>query len=168
MCIIIYKPAAMLLSAETIQTAFENNSHGAGFAYVDNGTVNIKKGFFTLAAFNEAYEPYKAHQAILHFRIRTHGTYEAENCHPLEVTPNLVFAHNGVLYKMPTHKENSDTVQFNELILKNLIRIYGKRLVFDKHFIPILDDYSMSKFVFLDHTGQFSIINEKDGEWNSK
>ena len=129
----------------------------------------MEKGFYTVESFEEAYQPHIRKTAILHFRIKTHGNYDAENCHPFHVTPNLVFAHNGVIYKMPYDKDKSDTALFNELILQNLVRVYGKRILFDPRFKTILEGFSTgSKFVFLDNTGQVSIINEKDGEWNSK
>ena len=135
---------------------------------MEDQKLNIQKGFTTLEAFNAAYLPHESKQALLHFRIRTHGDYSAENCHPFEVSPNMVFAHNGVLHKMPADLTKSDTFLFNELILKNLIRVYGKRIIFDPTFIPLLEGYSWSKFVFLTNTGKFSIINEKDGKWVSK
>ncbi len=169
MCIIIYKPEGITLFPDTIKHSFENNPDGAGFAYVENGKVNILKGYFTVEEFQAAYIPHEKKQALLHFRIKTHGTIHDENCHPFNVSPNLAFAHNGVLYKMPNDKVKSDTVLFNELILMNLVRVYGKRILFDEKFKPILEGYaSTSKFVFMDNTGQVSIINEKDGNWNSK
>ena len=168
MCIIIYKPEGIELFPSTIKNSFENNADGAGFAYVENGKINIEKGFYTLDVFNEAYKPHTNKQALLHFRIRTHGSYEEDNCHPFTISPNLVFAHNGVIFRMPTDPNKSDTVLFNELVLQNLVRVYGKRILWDKAFIPILEGYTMSKFVFLTNTGQFSIINEKDGTWDSK
>ena len=169
MCIIIYKPEGISLFPETIENAFENNPDGAGFAYVEDGKITIAKGYFSVEDFNAAYAPHEKKQALLHFRIKTHGEIHEENCHPFNVSPNLVFAHNGVFHKMPYDKVKSDTVLFNELILQNIVRIYGKRIVFDKHMIPIFNEYSsFSKYVFMDNAGRVSIINEKDGQWNSK
>ena len=169
MCIIIYKPADMVLSPDTITNAFDNNPDGAGFAYVEDEKITVSKGFYTLEAFKEEYLPHERKQALLHFRIKTHGDYSQENCHPFEITPNLVFAHNGMIYKMPDDPIKSDTYLFNELLLRNLVRVYGKRILFDDKFKPFLESYSTSsKFVFLDNTGRFSIINEKDGYWDAK
>jgi hypothetical protein len=168
-CIIIYKPAEITLFPETIKNAFLNNPDGGGFSYLEDGKLTISKGFWTSDAFLEAYTPHEKKQAVLHFRIKTHGSYAETNCHPFYVSPNLIFAHNGVLYKMPNHIEKSDTVLFNELVLQNIVRIYGKRILFDPSFKSLLEGYaSGSKFVFMDHIGKVSIINEKDGEWNSK
>jgi hypothetical protein len=169
MCIIIYKPEGMKLDEKVFVNSFFHNPDGAGFAYRENDALHIEKGFYTLDKLREAFEPHETKQAILHFRIRSHGSFEKENCHPFNVTQNLVFAHNGVIYRMPVDKEDSDTVQFNELILKNIIRIYGKRVVYDKFFKHLLEGYaSGSRFVFMDNKGSVSIINEDDGDWNSK
>src|SRR3990167_887180 len=168
MCIIIYKPAGRKLFPETIRRSFDNNADGSGFAYVENGTITTQRGFFTLDAFNEAYKPHELKQALLHFSIKTHGDLSEQNCHPHIVTPNMVFAHNGVIFRMPHHKEKSDTLLFNDLLMKNLVRIYGKKIVFDKYFKVLLSEYvGSSKMVFLTNIGQVSIIGEKDGVWDS-
>jgi len=168
MCIIIYKPAGIALFPEVIKNSFENNKDGAGFAYVEDGKITVEKGFFTLKAFEDAYKPHEKKQALLHFRIKTHGDYSEENCHPFQITTNTIFAHNGIIYRMPYDEHKSDTVLFNELVLQNLVRIYGKRILFDSVFRGILEGYTMnSKLVFLDNSGKFAIVNEKDGEWNS-
>lgn len=169
MCIIIYKPEGVELFERTLLNSFINNPHGAGFAYTEQGKIVINKGHFTFKDFMKEFEPHAKKQAIIHFRIRTHGNYLAENCHPFEVTPNLVFAHNGTIYDVPSDKEKSDTVQFNELILQNMIKVYGKRLIFDKRFKTLLKGYaSGSRFVFMDAKGQVSIVNEVAGEWDSQ
>ena len=169
MCIIIYKPQGIKLFDDTLKNCFENNEDGAGFAYVENEQIHLQKGFFTLAEFMEAYDPHKTKQAVIHFRIRTHGDYEATNCHPFEIAPGIVFAHNGIISSLPTDKTKSDTVVFNELILQNLIRVYGKQILFDKTIQTILSGYiGWSKLVFLDNQGNHLITNEDKGQWISK
>ena len=168
MCIIIWKPEKIELFNETIETCFTNNPDGAGFTYVENNELHTERGFFTVESFKEAYEPHKLKSALLHFRIRTHGDYAETNCHPFEVTPELVFAHNGTIAKMPHDKEKSDTALFNELVVKNLVRVYGKELLYDSLFTPMLESYiGWSKLVFLDNNGQVSIVGEKSGNWAS-
>jgi len=168
MCIIIYKPAGITLFPETMRNSFEHNKDGAGFAYVEDGKITVEKGFFTFKSFETAFKPHEKKQALLHFRIKTHGDYSEENCHPFHITTNAVFAHNGIIYRMPYDQNKSDTALFNELVLQNLVRVYGKRILFDSVFKGLLEGYTMnSKLVFLDNSGKFTIINEKDGEWNS-
>jgi hypothetical protein len=49
MCIIVYKPKGKKLPKyETLKTCFENNNNGAGFMYVENGIVIIKKGYMCI------------------------------------------------------------------------------------------------------------------------
>ena len=169
MCIIIWKPAGIKLLPDTISTSFTNNPDGAGFTYIENETLHTRRGFLTMESFREAYTPHETKAALLHFRIRTHGDYSEENCHPFEVTPNMVFAHNGTIHTMPVDKIKSDTAQFNELVVKNMVRVYGKRLFFDPLFIPILESYvGWSRIVFLTNKGEVSIISEKDGKWVDK
>ena len=169
MCIIIYKPAEVKLFDKTIERSFANNADGAGFSYIENNELITQRGFFTIKAFKEAYKPHEMKQALLHFRIKTHGEINTENCHPHNISPHLVFAHNGVISRMPYDKEKSDTLLFNDLLLINLVRIYGKRIVFDKYFKVLLANFvGMSKLVFMNNQGQISIINEKDGIWDSR
>ena len=170
MCIIIYKPRGIRLVEDTLYHSFKNNPHGAGFSIIDNGELVTQKGLFTYEEFKAAYEPYQDAQALIHFRIRTHGDYGAENTHPHHVTKNLVFAHNGVIWAagLPQDKEKSDSVVFNDLVLKNLVRVYGKKLIADPAFKIMLADFiGGSKLVFLDNQGNIQIINESGGTWVS-
>ena len=168
MCIIIYKPVNIRLYDTTIKNCFENNSDGAGFAYVENEQIYVQKGFFNIETFQEAYEPHKLKQALLHFRIKTHGNLEATNCHPLHISEQLVFAHNGIIYQVPKDEEKSDSVLFNELILQNLIRVFGTQIIFDKTIQTLIKAYVYSsRLVFLDNKGQVHITNEKEGKWVS-
>ena len=166
MCIIVYKPQGIKLFESTIKNCFVNNPDGAGFSYVENERVTIEKGFFTVDDFMAAYTPHETKQAVLHFRIKTHGDISPENCHPFQVTTNLVFAHNGTLWRMPSDTKKSDTWLFNELILQHLVHVYGKKIIYDTKFKPLLEGYtSGSKLVFLDHKGRVSILNEDGGTW---
>jgi len=168
MCIIIYKPAGVSLLETTLKNSWTRNPDGAGFAYIENGQLIVDKGFFSLRAFKEAYEPHHAKQAILHFRIKTHGDFGAENCHPFRVTQNLVFAHNGVFSKLPYNTIKSDTYLFNELILQNLIRIYGPSVVFEEAMQPLWETFAgSSRVVFMDAEGKIHIMNEDLGEWKN-
>ena len=152
MCIIIYKPQGIKLLPETITNSFHANPDGAGFSYVENGQIHTHRGFFTVESFVETYEPHAEKQALLHFRIRTHGNYEENNHHPFQVTPELVFAHNGVIYNMPIDKDKSDSLLFSELILKNLIRVYGIGIITNPQMREILTKYiGQSRIVFLNN-----------------
>lgn len=168
MCIIVWKPDGIKLFDKTIETCFANNPDGAGFTYVENGELHTSKGFFTVGAFTEAYRPHETKPALLHFRIRTHGDYSPDNCHPFEVQNGVVFAHNGVISKMPLDEVQSDSMQFNDLVLKKLATVYGPEVLFDPLILNMMEGWiGFSKLVFLAKTGKVAIVGEKLGEWTS-
>ena len=175
MCIIVAKPAGKEVSEETLRNCFEHNSDGAGFSYPEDGKVAIQKGFFTFEKFYEAYQQHDKKAMVIHFRIRTHGATDADNCHPFRITPNLTFAHNGVISKVANKAVNkeSDTVLFNQMFLSPFIQTYGKRILKDDKFIEMVESYiGNSKLAFLNQKGEITIFNrnlgnESDGVWFS-
>ena len=120
MCIAIYKPEDIILTDECIYNSFYNNNDGAGFMFSENDQLYVKRGYFDFDDFCKEYEPHKSKKCILHFRIKTSGQINEENCHPFKITEKLAFVHNGIIYRVPDHKEKSDTCVFNDLLLKNL------------------------------------------------
>ena len=126
MCIVLSKPANLILPKETLAECFRCNADGAGFAYAGPQGMVIEKGFFTFEKFFEAYEPLQDKEAILHFRIKSHGTVSVDNCHPFAMRsrskPEFTFAlaHNGVLSHRST-LDMSDTRCFIMDIIQPLI-----------------------------------------------
>lgn len=175
MCICIAKPADKELSKETLQTCWDNNSDGAGFMYNVNGSLKIKKGFFRFDDFWKSYSnSCQDKKAVVHFRIKTHGNIDVENCHPFKVNPGLAFVHNGVIHSVDTtkDKEKSDTWHFNSQLLQPLINKYTDILETDAAQMLIGEFIGYSKLVFLDSKDNITIINadkgvEDDGIWYS-
>lgn len=175
MCIAIAKPADKELTKETLQTCWDNNSDGAGFMYNVNGSLKIKKGFFRFDDFWKSYSnSCQDKKAVVHFRIKTHGNIDVENCHPFKVNPGLAFVHNGVIHSVDTtkDKEKSDTWHFNSQLLQPLINKYIDILETDAAQMLIGEFIGHSKLVFLDSKDNITIINadkgvEDDGIWYS-
>lgn len=185
MCVICCKPRDIILTEDCIKEMYSGNKDGAGFAYFaeniegqdkdgnhvgPQNEVCIVKGIFDLDKFFELYEPHKAKQCLLHFRISTGCRIDGRNCHPFRVNDNLVYVHNGHISLIPalTKNDNSDTWNYNESILKPLISASPD--LYLKPSFKWMMEASLStnnKIVFLDSNGQFVIINEKLGEWNS-
>jgi len=170
MCIIITKPAGYSLSRETVERAWTSNPHGAGVMWADEGRVRIEKGFMEKKDFMEGYDTLAAflHEkvAVYHFRIATHGTIKKDLCHPFRVNPELCFAHNGILdIEVPKEKDVSDTAWFRTSVLTKLPRDF----LHQNHLVYLLEQslgYA-NKMAFLDATGQVTILNEHQGEWDS-
>jgi predicted glutamine amidotransferase len=117
MCIILYKPHNVdNPTKETLQTCWNNNDHGAGFATYDGTTKewHIQKGFMSWKKFYKAYKAQKFTKEqcyVIHFRIGTSGNRDGGNTHPFVVSDDrdacrqtdikskYIAAHNGVVGK---------------------------------------------------------------------
>lgn len=174
MCVIALKPVDKVVTKRELKNCFSNNSNGAGMMYSvrENGEnlLCVDKGYF---GFRKFYKHFRMMEAlypdspfILHFRIATSGYISADACHPFMIHDDLAFVHNGIFSKMGSIKE-SDTQEFNRTILRRL----------PKNFLDIekaknmVNEYittSLSKVVFMDNVGNYTIMNESAGIWNDK
>lgn len=168
MCIAIYKPADSIISKETLQRCFTANPDGAGFMYSTGSKVKIRKGFFTFDEFYQAYKPHENKTCAIHFRIKTHGAVEVSNCHPFYVTSEIGFIHNGVISKHGGNTNKSDTRDFNEKLLRPMVKSFGTTIIHSPQIQPLVESYiGYSKLVFLDKDGNATIYNESMGNYDN-
>lgn len=175
MCVAIWKPAHVKIKKETLKICYDNNSDGCGFAYIntdDLGKREIKiKKTMNFDVFYKWYEralklnpdsPF-----IIHFRIATHGTVDAYNCHPFKINNDLVFAHNGIISKASKcpNKKKSDTQMFNTEILRN---IHPLDLMWNDAIKALVEAYigGTNKLILMDIDGDVNIFNEDVGNWH--
>lgn len=156
------------MEKDTLENCFDANSDGAGFAYIDDGTLMWMKGFFTFDEFYKAYAPHAERELIAHFRIATAGVIDTFNCHPwiIENCQGYAFAvmHNGVL-AYPSSKDKSDTGHFVDELLTPLLQ-------HDPHFFDSQANRWMvekaiggfNKLIILRSDGKSYIINRDAGE----
>ena len=109
MCIIAIKPAGVGLPALGVfETCFWNHPHGAGFMYVQDGKVHVRKGFLDIFEFVNAVREIETHMAaVLHFRYASRGPVIPSLCHPFplskkhlrntEVECDAAVVHNGTI-----------------------------------------------------------------------
>lgn len=112
MCIAIVKPTHKTISKKRLATCFINNPHGAGFCYYDDKEVlQIRKGFFKLNDFYEAYKAAGEHRyMMIHFRIKTVGSQNATNCHPFSLERGVsALMHNGTIENINAEGGLSDS-----------------------------------------------------------
>jgi glutamine amidotransferase len=168
-CIAIYKPEGKILSREILEQCWKANPDGAGYMYSHNNTLRVKKGFMTFKDFYAKWCNHAHKQAVLHFRIKTHGYVNAENTHPFVVSPDVLgFVHNGIISNVicDIDKDKSDTWHFNEKILKKLNKLSPEFFV-DNDILDLLVAYiGYSKLIFMDKNNRVSIVNEAKGEWD--
>jgi hypothetical protein len=166
MCIAIYKPESKVLSQETLKECYDSNPDGAGFMYAQGKKLHIEKGFFSYDSFYQAYKEHESKQAVLHFRIKTHGKIDTTNCHPFAVNSSIGFVHNGIISGFGD-TNHSDTIGFNNAILQPLVNKWGNLALFQDPVINLIEGrIGYSKLVFLDRHGNHKIMNEGKGVWD--
>jgi predicted glutamine amidotransferase len=169
MCIAICKPEGIIIPEEYLTESFEYNPDGAGFMYAEGNELYIEKGFMDYQSFRDAWEPHQDKVAALHFRIRTHGATDQENTHPFQVGNNLGFIHNGIIGQVSTKDDpsKSDTYHFNQKFLQQFYK-RDSRFIYKDHFKDLIKSYiGMSKLVFLNNKGHYTIVNEQQGSWDN-
>ena len=166
MCIAVMKSENKKISKATLQRCYDANPDGAGFMFAENKELTVKKGYFTFKEFYKEYKPHENKQVLLHFRIKTHGPIDKANCHPFLVNSGLGFIHNGIINGYGDNKE-SDTIQFNNSILKKIVAKHGNMGLFDDPMVELIENViGYSKLVFLDRHGNYRIMNEQKGSWH--
>lgn len=175
MCIAIAKPAGLAITKKILEQCFNCNPDGAGFCVEIDGKLVINKGYFTFEDFYEAFLPYENLKALIHFRIRTHGQTDGENCHPFFITDDIAFIHNGIISDVPYHKDKSDTRMFKEHYLQPIVDNYGKEALTSPIISRLIEKFiGGSKFVFMvKGQEEFILYNKnmgnlsKEGIWFS-
>jgi hypothetical protein len=177
MCVVLVKPSGVgLPDNNRLRDMFESNDDGAGFMFIRDKKVVIKKGFMKFKALKRAIREAEIDDqdcVVIHFRIATSGSVSPGNCHPFPVSDSvkdlkklsletdIAIAHNGVL-KYPNDKklDLSDTASFVKDIMAGS-RI--KKNLFDPSVFSLLEmSIGTSKIVILDgKKNQFSLL----GDW---
>ena len=164
MCLLI-AARKKILDKDALESGYDNNSHGAGFAYSKDNQLFVEKGFFSFDDFLTAYNNIPDNSPnIVHFRLATGGLMNDVNCHPFSISKNLAFAHNGIFSFIDACAEFSDTYHFNEefmkpLFAKNNAGVYSTGA---KFMIEKLIGYN--KLAFLNNKGDVTIMNQEAGD----
>jgi len=165
MCIAIYKPAGQWASKQELRTCYQNNPHGAGYAWHDGEQIHLIKGFFSWRSFWKSFKQHVTAEtpAFIHFRIKTSGKQDAEHCHPFAMKYGVLM-HNGpcINYKHCSGDgERSDTRQFVEDFVGELDSRQFRRLQ------PMIEDFAgTEKIVAMFNDGEVVICNEDHGHWD--
>lgn len=163
MCIAILNKQGKLAS-EQLENSWKNNNEGAGLLWVHRGELKVFKTY-DYKEFCDAYYDLRENSEIgnivLHFRIATSGYQNPINLHPFLVNDNLGFVHNGIISGLG-NKDYSDTYEFNEMLKK-----LPSDFLQNDSIVHFITEYiSSSKLIFLDSQDNYSIVNEKFGDWD--
>jgi predicted glutamine amidotransferase len=188
MCVIVTKPMNSPMPPDSaIESMWNSNPDGAGFAYALNNKVHVEKGFMTLKALQNGLAGLEKRlksqvnmtldevALLVHFRITTHGGTSPELTHPFPITrdtaymlstdykADVVIAHNGIISTVPVTAQNSDTTQYIRDILVPM-KNSNRRFMENKHMLEIIEKtINSSRFTFLDKDGNFHFV----GNWQT-
>lgn len=165
MCIAIVNQQHTI-DEETFNTCWEHNPDGGGIAYIEDRQVKIMKEMRSASRMYSNYIKIRKHNAlpmIIHFRIATSGSVDEDNCHPFQVSPDIVMAHNGILDHVKPTQAVNDTRVFIQEVLSELPGDFLYHTAIRRLISGFIGD---SKLVFLDSYGMCHIINENLGHWD--
>lgn len=174
MCIAILRKPNAEIPEHFLRNGYENNEHGAGFMYAQNGQLIIKKGYFSFESFFEEYQQVPKECVVaIHFRHATHGAINAENCHPFPINDNFALIHNGVIPGFGS-EEVSDTGDYTNRYLHYLFNLFdeSKLNLLDLHApenlafrYTLYTSSQGNKLVILRSNGEYLISGENKGKW---
>lgn len=175
MCLLINKPASTVFTFDDVEDYYFNNADGVGFMFAEAGQLFIRKALPKTA--EEAFEFLKdteGRDCSIHYRMKTHGDTDLENCHPYELLTvetghPMWLMHNGILSTgNAADKSKSDTWHFVRDFLRPLLDPTeggDPALIFKPEFQKILGGMigGSNKFVVMDFEGNVATINEHAG-----
>ena len=193
MCLIIVTQHPKTFAREHLEDFFQYNSDGLGIMYYDgpklltakwmaesapqakpkkhkskNGSWHDQALESMIAFWNRYAEA--AEQAggefAAHFRMRTHGDIDHENCHPYPIAEGAQLMHNGILkHGNAADTSKSDTWHYAEK-LRPLVEEYGTSILRHPAMQEVIsDDITGSNRFVIGAPGwnEFAILNKNTG-----
>lgn len=184
MCVIVVKEKyGNLPSKSDLENCFTRNGDGAGFMYVENGSVVVDKGYMTFKSFYKHYEKlckrfnnFKGKNLVMHLRISTAGGVKPENTHPFMITDDfnemkktykkcdLALVHNGIIsIAKPTKNQESMGINDTMVYIKEYIypiHKSWKKCFENNSYLLGINSMTNSKFAILDKKDNLYRIGE--------
>ena len=112
MCVIVQVDRGSYLDLTVLHKCWEENNHGAGIMWFENGGVRADKGLMRLKDLVKALKPLNGkHTFAIHMRWCTSGGRGAELTHPFKIHSGFLM-HNGTFSSPPKFWEGSDSSYF--------------------------------------------------------
>jgi glutamine amidotransferase len=166
MCLLIWKSKEATIPENYIRNGFENNPHGAGFAYTDGQNIHIKKGFFKIKHLLKALKDVEGKPAIIHMRIATTGSHSVENCHPFDCGNGWCMGHNGCIPNTNPIKDESDTRAWIREVVAPILAKNPNIFKEDPTIGSFLENsLGWGRVVFMNERGERFFLNEEQGTW---
>ena len=155
---------ALLHTAGLIEDIFTNNADGLGVMYGTSKGLKVCKTLPNSAAEVVIFLsklPTDDREVAIHFRWRTHGDINLDQCHPYPVNETTAMMHNGVLEQGNAgDKTKSDTWHFIEDYMKSL----PIDTLHDAGFTKLLGDFvGNNRFAIMSGDGRLTVVNQHQG-----
>lgn len=184
MCLLIELNKDTRFSDTFLRGVYDRNSDGIGVMWADDEyKLHYRKALPSNA--EEAIQFFRTvaegKNCCVHFRMKTHGAIDYENCHPYPVfgfdgeesEHPMLLMHNGVLTSGNSKdRTKSDTWHFVRDVLRPLLDDHPD-MIHNQMFQKLLGhEIGNNRFALMDYTGKVAIINrhqgvEYEGSWLS-
>ena len=170
MCLIIYNSNGSKVPEHHIRTAHENNPHGFGIMWAQNGEVKTHRALLDADEIVDIMNDMEGIPYVVHFRYRTRGPISKDMAHPFKVLSkkndghDLFMMHNGTFMFLKADEEESDSAKFAKH-LRGALRVYGSDSLFDKAQLSRMANRvgAVNKLVFLRGDGKIALVNKNAG-----
>ena len=168
MCILIHQPKDYCFTAEHLADFYSRNPDGFGAIvnHEDERGVVVYKHVGSLKEIEDLYfNSVACYEAVIHFRMKTHGDIDMANCHPYVVTDSMWMAHNGILSSGNSKDATkSDTWHYINDFIKPMLEQTPDALdnPYIRGYIGVHIGAS-NKFGFMNAEGKVHIINKHSG-----
>jgi hypothetical protein len=147
-----------------IDDVYSANPDGVGVMHSDGRKLSVSKFLPKNAAEVRQFImslPNDDRDVALHFRLKTHGLIDMENCHPYRVNNDTWLAHNGVLHTgNAADPDKSDTWHFIDNYLSSL----PTDALHDKKFLALVGAFiGNNRFAIMSADGRLSVVNREQG-----
>jgi predicted glutamine amidotransferase len=173
MCLLIVQSKDTEFTNEHLADFYTRNRDGIGVMWAEGGYLHQEK--IIPRDVNDAVDFYNTYargrDACVHYRMRTHGDIDYDNCHPYEVfgfteeaEMPMLLMHNGVLHTGNyADTSKSDTYHYIKDYLRVLLAA-DPSLAFTPEFNEIIGKHiGNNRFAIMNHAGQIAVINKHQG-----
>lgn len=165
MCVIIHVDAKQTVEKKLLQNCYDNNRDGWGIMWAQDGKVH---GLKELSDFDSFYKAWmsvpRSTMRGIHFRIKTHGLRNKDNCHPFLVGDKLSVMHNGVINTAAIEEDMSDTHNFVKYELAPILTGW-EDFMHDPDLVKLLDDITgNSKLLLINGEGE--AVRTRENMWH--
>jgi hypothetical protein len=171
--------ATLLDTKGLLDDIFKSNADGVGAMYTNGkGALRtpkvLPKSLKAARAFIASL-PKDDRSIAIHWRMKTHGDIDLENCHPYDVLPGQVaLMHNGVLSQgNKADVTKSDTWHYIRNVVRPMLEL-APGLMTNAAWLDLIENdiTGSNRFAIMNADGELSVLNkhtgiEHDGMWFS-